>query len=343
MASRIQLIRVVKETSAAVKFPTLIRTGLLILGGVVMPFAPGSQGQESNLSRIVWLSRVEGAVFISHAGSDTREQARVDEQLRQGDNLSTAENGLAEIELENGAKVSLENNSALQLNQLGLSNGSRVTQMTATQGVAKFDIKLPAGDVFGVATPTFQVAIPDGAECRIHAFSDGAWVQILQGRVMVSTKAGSTTLEKGQEIAVHRRDFLHRRVARLLYPDRFGQLLSQENAAINSVARPAPSGLSNQNWSNPANLTDLSGYRLWLDYPGLSFTWPGNPTVQGAQPGISGAWKLDPRLGWMWQTIPNPSGGLAPLTSGTWQLNPALGWILVPDSSPATGGNSNGN
>jgi hypothetical protein len=325
------------------KFQTLIQTGLLILAGLVLPFAPGSQAQESNPSRIVRLSRVEGAVFISHAGSDTREQARVNEQLRQGDNLSTAENGLAEIELENGAKVSLENNSALQLNQLGLSNGSRVTQMTATQGVAKFDIKLPAGDVFGVATPTFQVAIPDGAECRIHTFSDGAWVQILQGRVTVSTKAGSTTLEKGQEIAIHLRDFLHRRVARLSYPDRFDQLLSQENAAINSIARRAPSALSNRNWSNPANLPDLSGYRLWLDYPRLSFTWPGNPTVQGVQPSVSGVWKLDPRLGWMWQTIPNPSGGLAPLTSGTWQLNPALGWILAPNSSAATGGNSNGN
>jgi hypothetical protein len=226
---------------------------------------------------------------------------------------------------------------------MGLSNAGNVTQMTVTQGVVTFHIKLAAGNVFSVETPTFQVAFPDSADCRIHALTDGAWIQIMQGRVTVSTKAGSTTLEKGQEMAIHLRDFLHRRVAQLPYPDRLSQLLSQEIAAINSIAHRTPSALSNKNWSNSDNLPDLSGYRLWLDYPGLSFTWPGNPTVQGVQPSVSGAWKLDPRLGWMWQTIPNPSGGLDPLNSGTWQLNPTLGWILVPNSSAATGGNSNGN
>ena len=310
---------------------SFLRSVFFILAG----FVATSQAQGNQPPRMTRLSRVEGGVFISHADGSNREQARAGHPLRQGDTISTVENGLAEVAVANVATATLENNSTLRLNRLMLSNGGSITRMTAKGGVVTFQVRLSRGDMFRISMSTFDVSVPDTSEFRVHTLSDGAWVHILQGHIRVSTKVGSTTLRKGQQIAIHLRDFQHRQVVQWLYPDRFDQLLRQENEAIHSIVRRASSVPTSRSLPNSPNLTDLSGYYLWLAYPGLSFTWPGNPTTRGVPPNVNGTWNLDPRFGWIWQTNPNPSVGLVPPNVGTWQLNPVLGWILTPNRTAA--------
>lgn len=314
-------------------------SGLAMLPNLLFLFAPGTFAQQNNPARMVRLSRVEGQVLVSRTGNSARERAHAGERLRQGDTVYTGDNGHTEIGLENGATLTLETDSALQLDQLAISAGHNVTVMTVKQGNASFHVRLASGDVFRLVTSTFDVTIPNGGACQIHTLSDGAWVQTLQGRITVSTKAGSTTLAQGQEIAIHSSDFLHRGVDRMLYPNLFNQLPSQ-NYSLGTRESGAANALNKKN-ANILELPDLSQYQLWMEFPRLSFTWPGKPTTPSVQPGVNGNWELDPRFGWMWQTNPNPTGGFATGTPGTWHLDPALGWIHAPGTSVTSPANPN--
>src|ERR1700756_2739266 len=153
--------------------------------------------QDSTNSRVVRLSRTDGQVLVSHPGNDTWDEAPVNLPLQEGDILAT-QDGMAEIEFENGATAYLAENSVLQFTQLGFSGDGRATQLNLTQGAGSFYANLTRQDSFHVITATFEVVIPERAEVRVDAFRDGASLEVLSGEVSVSTTKGSTTFEKGE-------------------------------------------------------------------------------------------------------------------------------------------------
>jgi len=306
------------------KCPWLVRVTLLAAFNLAFFSASRAQAQDSDYSRVVRLSRTEGQVLVSHPGSDAWEEAPVNLPLQQGDALAT-QGGFAEIEFENGATAYLAENSILQFTQLAFSESGRVTQLTLTQGAGTFYANPTGQDSFGVRTPTFEVAIPERAEVRIDAFRDGASVQVLLGDVSVSTRAGSTNLEKGQSVAIHEGDLQNLNVARLPNPDSFDQWVSAQSETIQSGTKNT---LSYVNSPSYYGLSDLSIYGTWVNFPGYGMSWRPFRVGTSWAPYVNGNWILDPRLGWIW--VSNEPWGWMPFHFGSWLLSPTLGWVWCP-------------
>jgi hypothetical protein len=284
--------------------------------------AAAVQAQDS--SRVVRLSRTDGQVVVAHPGDDTWYDAPVNLPLQEGDTLAT-QAGMAEIEFENGATAYLAENSVLQFMQLSFSGGGRVTELNLTQGVGTFYANLTRQDSFQVITSTFEVTVPERAEVRIDAFRDGASIEVLSGRVTVTTTKGSTTFEKGESVAIHQADLQNPQVARLPDQDAFDQWVSEQSEVIRSGNKNT---LSYVNSPNYYGLSDLSIYGTWVNLPGYGNSW--RPFSMGLSwtPYMNGQWILDPRLGWMW--VSNEPWGWMPYHFGSWLLSPTLGWVWVP-------------
>src|SRR6202163_2129758 len=228
------------------KCPWIVRVGLLAASSLAF-FSSAAQAQDSDYSRVVRLSRVDGQVLVSHPGSDAWEEALVNLPLQEGDTLET-QGGLAEIEFESGATAYLAENSVLQFTQLAFSGGGRVTQLNLTKGAGTFYANLTRQDSFRVLTATFEVAIPERAEFRVDSFRGSASVQVLLGEVSVSTSAGSTTFEKGQSVSIREGDPQNQNVARLPDPDGFDLWVHTQSETIQSGTRNSLSYISSPNY-----------------------------------------------------------------------------------------------
>jgi hypothetical protein len=292
--------------------------------GLAIFLAPAPRAQDTDSVRVVRLSRAEGQVLISHAGSDTWEEAPVNLTVQEGDTLET-QGGLAEVEFENGATAYLAENSVLQFSQLNFTGGARATELSLTQGAGTFYANLTAQDSFRVRTLTLDVTIPERAEFRVDGFRDGAAVQVLLGNVTVSTTKGSTDLEKGQSVAVHEKDFQDFSIGRLPNPDDFDQWVTEEGEIIRDGNKNT---LTYINSPNSYGLSDLSIYGTWVNLPGYGFSWRPFSVGFSWTPYFNGKWILDARLGWIW--VSSEPWGWMPYHFGSWLLSPTLGWVWVP-------------
>jgi Family of unknown function (DUF6600)/FecR protein len=296
--------------------------------GLSLFLAPVVKAQDTDTTRVVRLSRAEGQVLVSHPGSDAWDEALVNLPLQEGDALAT-QGGLAEIEFENGATAYLAENSVLELTQLGFAEGGRSTELSLTQGTATFYANLTSQDSFRVLTPNFDVTIPGRAEFRVDAFRDGAAVEVLLGRVAVSTAKGSVNLEKGQSVAVHGQNFQDlNNIARLPEQDAFDEWVSEQSEIIQSGTKNTLGYISSP---NSYGLSDLSIYGSWVNLSGFGLSWRPFSVGLGWTPYVNGVWMLDPRLGWIW--VSNEAWGWMPYHFGSWVQSPTLGWVWVPGDS----------
>jgi Family of unknown function (DUF6600)/FecR protein len=284
----------------------------------------GAQAQDYSDARVVRLSRADGEVLVSHPASDAWSEAPPNLPLQQGDTLAT-QSGLAEIEFENGAMGYLAENSVLEFTELDFSAGGRTTLLTLTQGTGTFYANLTTEDTFRVVTPLIDVAIPERAEFRVDAFRDAASVQVLQGRVSVSTRARSIELEKGQSVVIHSNDDSNFVIARLPEPDQFDQWVSDRSEIVQSGDAAT---LRYLNSPDSYGLSDLSIYGTWVNFTGYGFCWRPFSVGFSWTPYVNGIWILDPRLGWIW--VSNEAWGWMPYHFGSWLLSPTLGWLWVP-------------
>ena len=306
-------------------FRSHIRVALFASICVFFLFTRASHAQNTGNVRVVRLSRVEGQVLVSHAGSNVWEDAPVNLPLQEGDTLAT-QNGLAGIEFENGATAYLAENSVLQFTQLGFSGGGRATDLTLTQGTGNFYANLTSPDTFRVETLTFNVTIPQGAEFRVDGFKDGAAVEVFLGDVSVSTTRGSTNLEKGQSVAVHQNDLKDFSIGSLpTAEDAFDQWLNEQGEMIRSGNKNT---LTYINSPNIYGLSDLARYGTWVNIAGFGNSWRPFSVGFTWTPYFNGKFVLDPILGWIW--VSSEPWGWMPYHFGSWLLSPNLGWVWVP-------------
>jgi hypothetical protein len=286
---------------------------------------PAAHAQDTGNVRVVRLSLAEGQVLVSHPGTNVWEDAPANLPLQEGDTLAT-QSGRAEIEFENGATAYLAENSVLQFTRLAFSGGGRATDLTLTQGAGTFNSTVSGQDSFRVEALTFNVTIPQHAEFRVDGFRDGAAVEVLSGDVSVSTTRGSTTLDKGQGVAVHEKDFQDMSVGSLPNAeDAFDQWVIKQGEMIRAGNKNT---LSYINSPNDYGLSDLSRYGSWVNIAGFGYSWRPFSVGFTWAPYLNGRWIFNPILGWIW--VSSEAWGWMPYHFGSWLLSPNLGWVWVP-------------
>src|SRR5712671_4745821 len=290
---------------ADMKSFSLMRVAFFAAIGLAFFLALPVHAQDTGDVRVVRLSLADGQVLVSHPGSNVWEEAPANLPLEEGDTLAT-EDGRAAIEFENGATAYLAENTVLQFKQLNFSGGGRATDLTLTQGAGNFYANLTSQDSFRVQAITFDVAIPQRAEFRVDAFKDGAAIQVLTGDVSVSTTKGSTSLEKGQSVAVHQNDLRDFSIGSLpIAQDDFDQWVTDQGEMIRAGNKNTLSYISSP---NIYGLSDLSRYGSWVNIAGFGNSWRPFSVGFTWTPYFNGRWVLTSNLGWIW--VPGGPAGL---------------------------------
>src|SRR5271154_333005 len=101
---------------------------------------PAARPTELNHARVMGLSSTAGDVQSRVDGSSSWQKAVVNTPLREGMELATGD-GRAEMEFESGAMAWMASNTVIELSQLALEDGAKLTLLTVTQGTATFYVK----------------------------------------------------------------------------------------------------------------------------------------------------------------------------------------------------------
>jgi hypothetical protein len=308
-----------------------IAAGILTLGPWVTaqdapPGAPSGQ-QGDPAARAVRLSGVEGQVQITQGNQILASPALPNTPLFEGTQISTGDDGRAEIQLEDGSVARISPNSSLTLGTLSQTD----TELVLNSGLGYFEIQggssaSPIRVHFGdsVATGTGFTVL------RVNLDYPPGEVAVFSGNVHVDGgNSLSVDLHGGESAKLNGPDSGNYVLSETIEPDSWDTWNSDRDQALTAqeVDRTAATN-SLPNNSNPA-WSDLDANGNWYNVPGQGYVW--SPYEAGAanwDPYGCGSWTWTPRFGYIWVSC--ETWGYMPYASGTWGYYDGLGWGWAP-------------
>jgi hypothetical protein len=302
-------------------------------------FLLGAQGLATNLraddagpaARAVRLSSVDGQVQVSQGKQVLASAAVANTPLFEGSTVTTADDGRAEIQFEDGSVARLSPNSALTLTVLRGAGSNGEAEITLDGGLGYFEmqaaglagqIKLEFGDsvvtASGFSVLRINLDTPPG---ELAVFSGNAHLE-RGNAVMVD-------LHGGESVALSANDVSHYTLNESIEPDSWDSWNSDRDQVLTSESA-AKTGATKDysNSSNPA-WNDLDANGNWYNVPGQGNIWsPYEAANPGWDPYGNGNWMNQPGYGYTWISA-NPWGYL-PYQCGMWNWYDSFGWGWGP-------------
>jgi hypothetical protein len=277
--------------------------------------------------RIVRLSYLDGDVQIDRRDGQGFEHAMMNMPVVQGTRLWARDEGLVEIELEDGSTIRLTPNTLLEAQELALRSGRPVNLFDMQEGTAYFDLHGDDDDNFLLALPGHQLRLRKGSRFRVTAERNEVRVAVFKGEVVLSGSAVShVVVKKGESITLDPfedgRYFLSRDIRSEYYDtwdderDEYRRTYARHNSY---------SGYSNVYYG-------ASDLHYWGNYnyvPGWGWMWRPYYVGAGWNPWRDGAWVWYPGWGYTW--VSAYPWGWMPYHYGSWVWLPTHGgWCWRP-------------
>jgi len=301
----------------------VIVAGAVALGPFLKAEDSGTPG------RAVRLSNVEGQVQLSQGNMVLAAQALANTPLFEGTQITTSDDGRAEIQFEDGSVARISPNSSLTLGVLRQQGNSNETEMVLDSGLAYFElqggaspikVRFDGSEVSGSGFTVLRVNL-DNPPGELSVFSGNAH---LEGGNNLALD-----LHGGESVKLNSVDAGNYVLSEAIEPnswdawnsDRDQALTSQEadrTAATNSVPN-----LNNPAWS------DLDANGNWYNVPGQGYVWsPYEAESAGWDPYGCGSWVFTRGFGYVWVSC--ESWGYMPYASGAWSYYDGFGWGWAP-------------
>ena len=277
-------------------------------------------------ARIVRLSYLDGDVQIDRRDGQGFENAMMNMPVVQGTRLWTREQGLAEIELEDGSTVRLTPNTLIEAQQMSLRGGDTVNLFDMQEGTAYFDIHGDDDDHFTLALPGHQLRLRKGSRFRVTAERNELRVAVFKGEVELSGRAvNRVVVKKGESLSLDPfedgRYFLSRDIVSEYY-DTWDQERDEYRSTY--ARRSAYTGYSNVYYG-------ASDLHYWGNYnylPGWGWVWRPYYVGSAWNPWNDGAWVWYPGWGYTW--VSAYPWGWMPYHYGSWVWISSHGWCWRP-------------
>jgi uncharacterized protein DUF6600/FecR-like protein len=305
--------------------------GVFLALGAAAQEAPPSPPASGPQARAVRLSSVEGQVELSQGNQILASQALANTPLFQGTQISTSEDGRAEIQFEDGSVARVSPNSSLTLATLAMQGNVAETEMVLNNGLGYFEVQ---GDSPGVHT---RVRFGDSAVTasgftvlRVNLDYPPGEVAVFSGNIHLES-GNSLTLDMhgGESVRLNGPDSGNYVLAESIEPDSWDAWNSDRDQVLTSEQADrtaATSGVPNSN--NPA-WSDLDANGNWYNMPGQGYVWSPNEAASADwDPYGCGNWMWTPGGGYMWVSC--ESWGYMPYAMGTWSFYDGLGWGWAP-------------
>lgn len=313
----------------------LLTLGLFGVG--VKAWAQDAQQSASQLRRAVRLSYVDGQVTLAQGSQVLADHATVNTPLFEGEQLTTADDGKAEIQFEDGSVARLAPDSTLTLQVLRGSGSSGVAEVTVDSGLAYLEFQ--GGEQAGQISVHFgpNVATTSGfTVLRIDMDTPPGTVSVFSGNAHLQIDASpngaaaQADLHGGEMITLNGSDPNQYLVSESIEPDSWDawnsdrdEALTAESATQSQTPLTLGSGTGSPAWS------DLSANGSWYDVPGQGYIWsPFDAADAGFDPYGNGNWTFAPGYGYVWAS--GYPWGYLPFQFGMWNYYGGFGWGWAP-------------
>jgi hypothetical protein len=289
--------------------------------------------QKAANSRAVRLSSVEGAVRVVQDGEVIADPALANQPLFEGSEITTGNEGRAEIQFEDGSVARLSPNTTLALSVLQKQATGARTEIVMNSGLAYFELQPSTPEnsfrvnygPAGFTASSFSVVrvISDAPPASLAVFSGN--IHLARGEnLQLDIHSGqSVNLEGGNSASYNVTDSIE--------PDSWDAWNADRDEVLNaeSADRTAATG-SLKDYPN-VGLSDLDANGNWYNVPGQGYVWsPYDAQLEGASwdPYGYGHWVYYPRFGYVW--VSDYTWGYAPFQCGLWNYFDNFGWGWAP-------------
>ena len=330
-----------QEQKPAARFLPALRIGLVTVAAICLlsPLTlraatdddlPADAQPPAN-ARAVRLSSVEGQVRLVQDGQVIADPAYNNLPVFEGSQITTGEDGRAEIQLEDGSLVRLSPNSAVTFPKMKLEGTSTHTEVVLNGGLAYFELqpsiaehslRVNYGPASFVATG-FSVV-------RIQMDKQPGSLAVFSGNVHLERgDALQLDIHGGESLSLSSTDQTRYDLAESIQQDSWDSWNADRDQLLNTQAdaRTAATGPN----SNAPGMSDLDANGNWYDVPGSGYVWsPYDAQLQGASfdPYGYGRWVNYPGYGYLWNSGYN--WGYAPFQCGLWNYYDNFGWGWAP-------------
>ena len=282
-------------------------------------------------ARAARLSSVDGQVRISQGSEVLADQALANTPLFEGTQITTSEDGRAEIQFEDGSVARLAPNSTLTLTVLRGQGATGDAEAVLEGGLGYFELqgKGHAGPIrvrFGEST----VTAGELTVLRINLDHSPGELAVFSGNAHLE-RANSLALDLhgGESVALDSADSSQYRLAESIEPDSWDSWNADRDQVLTAEAA-ARTGVTNTlgDNSNPA-WSDLDANGSWYNVPDQGYVWsPYEAADAGWDPYGNGYWMWTPRFGYIW--VSRASWGYMPYQCGLWNYYDSFGWGWSP-------------
>ena len=305
-----------------------------ILVGVIAVFGGQTRGQDYSHARIVRLSFVEGTVAIQRPDLTEWAEASVNTPIQEGFKLSTAQNGFAEVEFEDGSTLRVGQLGELDFTQLALeSTGGKINRIALNQGYATFHVTPARYDLYEIRAGETTITVHSETNdlFRVDLDGDALRVEVFKGSVDFSGIYGALSLDKDQVLEQRIGADQPQLVTNGITKDDWDKWVERrEQDIVPLQKRGVPSLYSNDTTDLLYGAGDLWNYGTWTYFPEFGYHGWLPRVSAGWTPYSIGRWCWYPGIGYVW--ISTEPWGWLPYHYGEWVFQPGIGWCWFPTS-----------
>lgn len=299
-----------------------------------LSLAPLLRAQDAGQpARAVRLSYVDGKVTISQDNQVVTDQAVANTPLLEGMTLTTADDGRAEVQFEDGSVARVSPDSSLTLKVLRGQGASTDTEMDLNKGLAYFELQ--NNNQSGPMRVKFSDSVATGSGFTILRVEDDnppGQVAVFSGNAHLEGNSGlALDIHGGESVDLSSSDPNGYNLAESIQPNSWDAWNSDRDTALNAEASAqtsAPGEVSGGQNNNPA-WSDLDANGSWYNVPDQGYVWsPYGAQDASFDPYGNGSWVMTPGFGYTWASA-YPWGYL-PYQCGAWNFYGGFGWGWAP-------------
>ena len=297
----------------------------LLLGAASLP----AQQADPNV-RAARLSDVEGDVQLSQGSQILANPALVNTPLFEGTQITTRDDGRAELQFDDGSVARISPNSSLKIAVLRQDGNSTHAELALQSGLAYFELP---GDASGSRTIArfgdSSVTASGFTVLRISLDNLPGELAVFSGNAHLQRNSLSLDLHGGESVALNAADPNIYNLAETIEPDSWDTWNADRDQELTSqmAAKTAATGGA-VNSNNPA-WSDLDANGNWYNVPGEGYVWSPLEAASGTwDPYGCGNWVWTPQFGYVWVSC--EQWGYLPYTSGYWNYYDGFGWGWQP-------------
>jgi hypothetical protein len=294
-------------------------------------------GDPGQATRAVRLGSVDGQVTLAENGQVVANPALVNTPVFEGSQITTASDGRAELQFDDGSVVRISPDGALSL---PLLRPSGEAQLQLDHGLAYFELQgsassAPVSVHFGDAT----VTVSGFTVLRLRFDTPPGELAVFSGNAHLERPGGlSLNLHGGQSVRLDPANPARYTLSEAIEPDSWDTWNSDRDEALTSAASERTGAVADVPNSNAPAWNDLDNYGNWYNLPGRGNIWaPYEGSTAGWDPWGNGHWLWTPRFSYIW--VSGDPWGYMPFACGVWDYYDSFGWGWMPGNcNPWWGG-----